>query len=597
MLTDPKLRSQVDALWDKFWTGGLSNPLDAIEQFSYLLFLKRLDDRENAAERQAKRKGTAYESKVPQEMRWGVWKQKKAEEMLKHLKGEVFPWMANLSDDKESSFGQYMKGAECKINKSSLLVEAVNLIDEMKISEQNQDAQGDLYEYMLGHMQFAGRGGQFRTPRHIIRMMVQMIDPKPRERIGDLAGGTAGFLVNAHQHILEKHTSAGILEYDENGNPHHLIGDQLTGQERAFMSSPKYLRGFDNDSGMTILRIGSMNLMLHGIESPQFFYRDTLSKAFEDEREYDVILMNPPFKGAVDKGGVHPSLPNDTTKSELLFLHLILRALEMGGRAAVIVPDGVLFGSSRAHVEARRRIIEENRLDGVVSMPSGVFKPYAGVSTAVLLFTKGAQTKDIWFYDMAHDGFSLDDKRVKTAENDIPDVIACWEKRADAKFMEDRARRAAELRAALTPLKERRLALQAEVNRLTFEAALSPSPLTPLPKGDGDSLPSPDGRRAGDEGGLSDARADSTNIQSRLTNLESEISPLQSELDRLTRQFWVTAEQVRANKYDLSASRYRQVEADAAYHEAPAVTLERLARLEGVMLEEIEALKRLVSGE
>jgi len=581
MLTDPKLRSQVDALWDKFWTGGLTNPLDAIEQFSYLLFLKRLDDRENAAERQAKRKGTAYQSKIPQEMRWGVWKQKKAEEMLKHLKGEVFPWMAKLSNG-ESSFGQYMRGAECKINKPSLLVEAVNLIDEMKISEQNQDAQGDLYEYMLGHMQFAGRGGQFRTPRHIIRMMVKMIDPKPRERIGDLAGGTAGFLVNAHQHILEKHTSAGILDYDEDGIPHHLIGDQLTGQERAFMSSPKYLRGFDNDSGMTILRIGSMNLILHGIESPQFFYRDTLSKEFDDEREYDVILMNPPFKGAVDKGTVHPSLPSDTTKSELLFLHLILRALEMGGRAAVIVPDGVLFGSSRAHVDLRRKLIEENRLDGVVSMPAGVFKPYAGVSTAALLFTKGAQTKDIWFYDMAHDGFSLDDKRVKVDENDIPDVIECWEKRADKKFKASREQRAAELRAELTPLKEKRLKLQAEVNRLTFEAVLENVPKVDAQNlRDGDSTPS---------GRLQATQAD-------LTNLESEISPLQSELDRLTRQFWVTAEQVRANKYDLSASRYRHAEADAAYHEQPAVTLERLARLEGVMLEEIEELKRLVGRE
>lgn len=370
MLTDPKLRSQVDALWDKFWTGGLSNPLDAIEQFSYLLFLKRLDDRENAAERQARRRGdAAHRPNIPQEMRWGYWTKFQAEEMLNHLKKVIFPRLSSLAEE-GSSFAEYMRGAECKINKPSLLVEAVNLIDEMRISEQNQDVQGDLYEYLLGHLSIAGRNGQFRTPRHIIRMMVQMIDPRPGERIGDLAGGTAGFLVNAHQYILEKHTSAGILEYDEEGNPHHLIGDLLTPEQRAFMKSPKYLRGFDNDSGMTILRIGSMNLTLHGVENPQFFYRDTLSKAFDDEREYDVILMNPPFKGAVDKGTIHPSLPSDTAKSELLFLHLILRALDMGGRAAVIVPDGVLFGSSRAHVEIRRKIIEENRLDGVVSTPA-----------------------------------------------------------------------------------------------------------------------------------------------------------------------------------------------------------------------------------
>jgi type I restriction enzyme M protein len=567
MLTDPKLRSQVDALWDKFWTGGLSNPLDAIEQFSYLLFLKRLDDRENAAERQAKRKGVAYSPKVPKEMRWGYWTQMKAEEALSHLKNVVFPGLVELAPaGDKSSFSEYMKGAQCKINKAGLLIEACNLIDQMKIAEQNQDVQGDLYEYMLGHMQFAGRGGQFRTPRHIIRMMVQMVDPKPRERIGDLAGGTAGFLVNAHQHILEKHTSAGILEYDAEGQAHHLIGDQLSAAERSFMSSKKYLRGFDNDSGMTILRIGSMNLMLHGIESPQFYYMDSLSKSFDDEREYDVILMNPPFKGAVDKGGVHPTLPSDTTKSELLFLHLILRALDMGGRAAVIVPDGVLFGSSRAHVEIRRRIIEENRLDGVVSMPSGVFKPYAGVSTAVLFFTRGAQTKEVWFYDMAHDGFSLDDKRVKVQDNDIPDILECWKNRFDKKFNDSRTSRVEELRKMLAPMKAERLKLHEEINRLKFESAL-----------DGESFAS----------SLAEA-------ESCLSNIESQISLPQAELDRLTRQFWVTKERVKANKYDLSASRYRLVDADAVYHEKPSVTLERLSRLEQVMLDEMNELKNLL---
>ncbi|MDO8754359.1 MAG: N-6 DNA methylase [Anaerolineales bacterium] len=476
------------------------------------------------------------------------------------------------------------------------------MIDQMKIAEQNQDVQGDLYEYMLGHMQFAGRGGQFRTPRHIIRMMVQMVDPKPRERIGDLAGGTGGFLVNAHQYILEKHTSAGILEYDAEGQAHHLIGDQLSAAERSFMSSKKYLRGFDNDSGMTILRIGSMNLMLHGIESPQFYYMDSLSKLFDDEREYDVILMNPPFKGAVDKGGVHPTLPSDTTKSELLFLHLILRALDMGGRAAVIVPDGVLFGSSRAHVEVRRRIIEENRLDGVVSMPSGVFKPYAGVSTAVLFFTRGAQTKDIWFYDMAHDGFSLDDKRVAIDENDIPDVVNCWEKRTDKKFKEAREKRIGELRGLLAPMKAERMKLHEEINRLTFELAIdsgsngisTPSAFGTSPKSDMETLD--DNKNTSVVFGGGRVGAVLADAQARLSELESQISAPQSELDRLTRQFWVTKEQVKANKYDLSASRYRQVDADTVYHEKPSVTLERLSRLEGIMLDEISELKKLLKS-
>jgi type I restriction enzyme M protein len=589
LLTDPKLRAQVDALWDKFWTGGLANPLDAIEQFSYLLFLKRLDDRENAAERQAKRKGTTYQPRVKKEMRWGYWSQMKAEEALSHLKKEVFPDLVNLSDG-QSSFAEYMKGAECKINKASLLIEACNLIDQMQISQQNQDVQGDLYEYLLSKLNQAGRNGQFRTPRHVIHMMVQMLAPKPRERVGDLAGGTCGFPVNTHQYILEKHTSPTILEYDAEGLPHNLIGDLLTDDERKFMKSKKYLRAFDNDSGMTMLRIGSMNLMLHGIESPQFFYMDTLSKAFNDEREYDVILMNPPFKGAVDKGDVHPSLPADTTKSELLFLHLILRALDMGGRAAVIVPDGVLFGSSRAHVEIRKKIIEENRLDGVVSMPSGVFKPYAGVSTAVLFFTRGAQTKDIWFYDMAHDGFSLDDKRVAIDENDIPDVVNCWEKRTNKKFVESRKLRVDELRTLLAPLKDERRKMQAEINRLTFESVIQ-NPLNTK-----DTKATKENQSESFESLVPFVFNALSDAQARLATLESQISAPQSELDRLTRQFWVTKEQVKANKYDLSASRYRQVDADAVYHEKPSVTLERLARLESVMLDEIKELGKLVNG-
>jgi len=589
MLTDPKLRSQVDALWDKFWTGGLANPLDAIEQFSYLLFLKRLDDRENAAERQAKRKGVTYQPKVQKEMRWGYWTKLKAEESLSHLKKVVFPNLVNLADE-TSSFGEYMRTAECKINKASLLIEACNLIDQMQISQQNQDVQGDLYEYLLSKLSVAGRNGQFRTPRHIIRMMVQMIDPKPRERIGDLAGGTCGFPVNAHQYILEKHTSAGILEYDAEGLPHHLIGDQLSAAERTFMSSKKYLRAFDNDSGMTMLRIGSMNLMLHGIESPQFFYMDTLAKSFGDEREYDVILMNPPFKGAVDKGDVHPSLPSDTTKSELLFLHLILRALDMGGRAAVIVPDGVLFGSSRAHVELRRKLIEENRLDGVVSMPSGVFKPYAGVSTAVLFFTRGAQTKEIWFYDVAHDGFSLDDKRIPVRENDIPNIVECWKMRFDKKFKETREQRIGELRTLLAPFKEERRTLQAEINRLTFESVIE-NPLNTK-----DTKITKENQKESFESFVPVVFNALSDTQAKLANLQSQIENPQSELDRLTRQFWVTKAQVVANKYDLSASRYRQADADAAYHEKPSVTLERLRRLEQVMASEIEELKKLVKG-
>lgn len=421
MLTDSELRSKVDQIWDRLWSAGLSNPMDSIAQFSYLLFLKRLDDTETKREKQARRRGQAYKPQIPVELRWSEWVNKPAGDALKHVKEKVFPWLREVGE-KESSFRRYMEGAEFKLSKPATLIEVCNLIDQMKISEQNQDVQGDLYEYLLGKLQSAGRNGQFRTPRHIIRMMVEMVSPQPTERIGDLAAGTCGFLVNAYQYILEQHTSPDIL-YDEEGQE-HLVGDSLTPDQGKFLQSEAFT-AYDNDSGMTMLRIGSMNLMLHGIQHPRFFYRDTLSKAFNDEKSLDVVLMNPPFKGKMDESDINPSLPTKVKKTELLFLHLILRVLDMGGRCAVIVPDGVLFGSSKAHVEVRKRMIEENRLDGVISMPSGVFKPYAGVSTAVLLFTRGGTTDRIWFYDMDHDGFSLDDKRQRHRSRTTSRICCC----------------------------------------------------------------------------------------------------------------------------------------------------------------------------
>jgi type I restriction enzyme M protein len=568
LLTDPKLRSQVDQLWDKFWSGGLPNPLDSIEQFSYLLFLKRLDEAEDRAQRRAERLGKEYTSKVDKQLHWSFWTHLEAKQALEHLKSKVFPALRTMSGN-GSSFERYMTSAECKINSPGLLIEACRMIDAMQISARNQDVQGDLYEYLLGKLNTAGISGQFRTPRHIIRMMVQMIDPKPRERTGDLAAGTCGFLVNAYQHILEKNTSPDVLTYDEDGQPHNLIGDQLSAEDNQAMRSPKFLRGFDNDSGMTMLRIGSMNLMLHGIESPQFFHRDTLSQDFADERDYDVILMNPPFKGAVDKNSVSSTLPSNTTKSELLFVHLILRALDMGGRCAVIVPDGVLFGSSRAHIALREKLVEENRLDGVVSMPGGIFKPYAGVSTAVLFFTRGATTNDIWFYDMAHDGFSLDDKRQPVGENDIPDIISCWQKRFDRQFQAGQAQRMAELKAQLEPLRARWLAMQGEIHRLQFEKAIASE----------------------EDGAPAEALVQA---QTEAETVEAEIAPLHAELDRLGRQFWVKKDQVKTNKYDLSASRYRQIEPEVVYYEKSKVTLTRMAQLEQTLITEISELQEML---
>lgn len=554
MLTDSNLRSKVDQLWDKLWSGGLSNPLDAIEQFSYLLFLKRLDDQENARERRAIRLNQQFEPRIPEEIRWRTWSKMQGAEILDYVKNTVFPKLRELGNN-GSSFHQYMQNAEFKINKSSLLIQACNLIDEMEISAQNQDVQGDLYEYMLSKLSTSGRNGQFRTPRHIIRMMIEMIDPKPNERIGDLAAGTAGFLVNAYQYILAKHTPEENLTVDADGDIHGADGSLLTAEQRKFLQE-KAFRGYDNDSGMTMLRIGSMNLMLHGLESPQFFYKDTLSKDYDEPDDYDVILMNPPFKGAVDKGDVSTFLPDNTTKSELLFLHQIVRVLESGGRCAVIAPDGVLFGSSRAHQELRKKLVEENGLDGVVSMPSGVFKPYAGVSTAVLFFTKGSTTDDIFFYDMAYDGFTLDDKRNPTPDqNDIPDILDCWKNRRNPAFLQKREAELARLQEEIAPLHDHRLELEREINRLKFEAAIA-------------SRDDESAQQALDQ------------AQAELEALFTELNPLKWQIDSITRFFWVTKKQIKAHKYDLSTSRYREIQQDEVFYEEPQVTADRIKTLE-----------------
>jgi type I restriction enzyme M protein len=570
MLTDSALRSKVDALWDKLWSGGLSNPLDAIEQLSFLLFLKRLDEREQDAERAGKMRGKKYVPLFPDpKLRWSHWTQLPADQALRHVKEKVFPFIKTLGGE-GGSFAQQMENAEFKINKTSLLIEAAKAIDDMQISSQNQDVQGDLYEYLLSKLNTAGQSGQFRTPRHIIRMMVKLVDPRPGERICDPAAGTCGFLVNAYQHILETHTRPDSLTFDEDGWPHHLIGDQLTAAEHKFLQT-KALTGYDNDSGMTMLRIGCMNLMLHGIDSPNFRYTDSLSKAFNEERLYDVVLANPPFKGAIDTADVNQSLPAKCKKTEILFLHLFVRLLENGGRAAAISPDGVLFGSSRAHVEVRKKLIEENRLDAVVSMPAGVFRPYAGVSTAVLVFTKGAATEKIWFYDMEHDGFSLDDKRQKVAESDIPNLLDCWKKRKDVKFQQQRAQRLADLQKKIAPLKANRLKDQATIHGMRFEEVVASN------------------------GKADKARVVREQAESELADLQAKIAPLQQEINQLGRQFWVSKDQVKANNYDLSASRYRQVEQDEMFYEEPEVTLKRLRHLEGAAETEIAAIEKVLA--
>src|SRR6266516_451391 len=512
MIADSRLRSQVDNLWDKLWSGGLSNPLDAIEQLSFRFFLRQRDESEQDAERAAKKRGQKFEQLfTAQELRWSYWSQLPGDKAIAIVKEKVFPFLKKLGA-KAGSFGEHMATAEFKINKASLLIEACKAIDEMQISSQNQDVQGDLYEYLLSRLNTAGTNGQFRTPRHIIRMMVQMIDPKPGERVIDPAAGTCGFLVNAWQHLLETHTDKRDLKYDGEGWPHGLTGSKLKPEEWKFSQNGAFT-GYDSDSGMTMLRIGSMNLMLHGLTSPRFHYTDTLSKAFIEESQYDIVLANPPFKGAIDASDVNPTLPTKVKKTEILFLHLFLRLLDSGGRGAVIVPEGVLFGSSNAHVEARKKLIEENRLDAVVSMPSGVFRPYAGVSTAILFFTKGAKTDRVWFYDIEHDGFSLDDKRDRVPESDIPDVLHCWRNRPDKHFIAKLLTRLAELKKTITPLKASRLKHHEIIHRLKFEeviAADSDKALTLREK-----------------------------AEAELAELQGRISPLEGEINQLGRQFWV----------------------------------------------------------
>jgi type I restriction enzyme M protein len=432
MLTDPNLKSKVDALWDRFWSGGISNQLSAIEQMSYLIFLKRLEDMDNARASAAKRREQKYQSvfKGNEKCRWSYWSQLPGDQMLKHVRDTVFDFLRSLGSE-TSSFTQHMQDAVFIIPKASLLQEAVKIIDDMHISEQNVDVQGDLYEYLLMQLTTAGKNGQFRTPRHIIRMITKLVSPKIGDRICDPAAGTGGFLVAAYEHILESNTSKDVLEYDNEGKPHHLIGDKISDRKLMQFLKSKALTGYDFDPTMT--RIGAMNLMLHGIENPSFYQTDTLSKAFKEKEIYEVILANPPFKGSIDKSDINEMFLVKTAKTEILFLELMYNLLVIGGRCGVIVPDGVLFGSSNAHIDLRKVLIDKCKLEGVISMPSGVFKPYAGVSTAVIIFQKGGTTDKVWFYDMEVDGFSLDDKRQKIEANDIPDIIDKWKDKTESK--------------------------------------------------------------------------------------------------------------------------------------------------------------------
>lgn len=431
------LKSSIARLWDKFWSGGISNPLTAIEQISYLLFMKRIDELDLKKKQDAEFTGEAYHSVFEGEketLRWSHFKQMEGGEMISHVQSNVFPFLKDLGKI-ESSFSKHMGNAVFIISKPSLLVEAVSIIDEIfeEISKQEsegqgfQDTQGDLYEYLLSEITSAGKLGQFRTPRHIIQLIGELVNPKLGETICDPACGTGGFLLGAYHHILTQHTSKEQQKTDENGLTRGHVGDKLTDERQWTHLKEKTFYGFDTDE--TMVRIGLMNLMMHGISHPNIDQKDTLSKGYDQDGFYDVIMANPPFKGSLDKGDINESFSLSTTKTELLFINRIVNSLKIGGRCGVIIPDGVLFGASNAHKDARKLLLDTCELQGVISMPSGVFKPYAGVSTAILVFVKGGETENVWFYDMQADGYSLDDKRAKIDTNDLPDIVAKWNTR------------------------------------------------------------------------------------------------------------------------------------------------------------------------
>ncbi|WOP17469.1 class I SAM-dependent DNA methyltransferase [Raineyella sp. LH-20] len=417
-----ELRSRIDRIWDAFWSGGISNPLEVIEQITYLLFIRRLDDIQTLAEKKARVTGGEIARPVfrpnQQHLRWSQFKNSSPEVMYTTVAGQVFPFLRGLGDG--TTYSGHMKDARFTIPTPALLSKVVDMLADIPMAD--RDTNGDLYEYLLAKIAAAGVNGQFRTPRHIIDLMVRMTAPRPGDEICDPACGTAGFLVAASEYVRHTHAEA-------------LLDRAQRSQFHASM-----FHGYDFDS--TMLRIGSMNMLLHGIDSPDIRYRDSLSEgASEDAEKYTLILANPPFAGSLDYEATSKDLQRvvKTKKTELLFLALFLKLLKPGGRAAVIVPDGVLFGSSKAHKTLRQTLVEDQKLDAVVKLPSGVFRPYAGVSTAILLFTKtnSGGTDDVWFYDVRADGFSLDDKRNPVEANDLPDVLTRW---GDLAGEKDRAR-------------------------------------------------------------------------------------------------------------------------------------------------------------
>lgn len=485
-----ELKNKIDKVWETFWTGGITNPLTVIEQFTYLLYIKSLDDNEKKKEADAELLGLEFEGVFPKDkpqLRWSIFSNMGPDEMFEVVTQEVFPFIKDLGG-KESIYSKFMKDAMFVIPTPSLLarvVAGINGLMQASNKDGKKDTLGDLYEYLLSKLSTAGTNGQFRTPRHIIDMIVRLMKPTPEDIIVDPSAGSAGFLVGAGEYLKENHSDMFLIQ----GLREHFN---------------RYMfHGFEMDG--TMLRIGAMNMMLHGVDNPNIAYRDSLSEQNKDTEQYTLVLANPPFKGSLDYESVSSDLlkVTKTKKTELLFLALFLRMLKKGGRCASIVPDGVLFGSSKAHKSIRKEIVDNHKLEAIIQMPSGVFKPYAGVSTAIMIFTKtdAGGTDNVWFYDMKADGYSLDDKRNPIESNDIPDIL------------------------------------------------------------------------------------------SKFANLAAEKGKKRTE-----QSFLVSGEEIRANDYDLSINKYKEIEYEEVDYENSEIIIGKIKTIETEILEGINKLEELIRG-
>lgn len=551
------LKSSIDKLWEEFWTGGITNPLTVIEQITFLMYARLLDMNETSDEKKALRTKKEFKrrfNKQQQNIRWQNLKHiESADLLLSTVRDELFPYFKQSSAESNEGtlFAEFMKDAQLMIQKPSLLVKAISMVDELPLDK--GDTKGDLYEYLLSKLTTAGINGQFRTPRHIIRAIVDLMNPDVSDRICDPACGTAGFLNTSYEFMLQKYSSPeGTFKEtvtNEKGEEEEQItytGDLLA-EHRKHVDTDMF-HGFDFDA--TMLRIAAMNLVMHGVEQPDIHYQDTLSQGFlerfphEAKEGFDLVLANPPFKGSLDEEDVDPELLRTvkTKKTELLFVALILRMLKIGGRAAVIVPDGVLFGSSKAHQQLRATLIEDNQLEAVISLPSGVFKPYAGVSTAVMIFTKGGETDKVWFYDLQADGFSLDDKRVPLVPKATDDDVQGRTNAAGAGSA-GAAKRTHDLEG-VNDLPD--LIKQWEKYRNLIEK------------------------------------------NSRAATIEKQFG------DKTQKAFVVDAADIKANKYDLSINRYKEVVYEEETFDPPKKILKKLKKLELDILKDLDELEAML---